>query len=123
MLLTKLIIRQLPPPSTIDHLNFDSKMAFVTITLRNLDSKENKDVVKILESFMVKRDIKTGQRAIEEIIKEYDYLKNKSQKLSNEIEIMKDENHAVFNAISSEYEKYKKVIDNYKFFMKSLNEL
>lgn len=98
-------------------------MSFKTITLRNLDSRENENVVRILEAFMSKNDIKTGQTAIEEIIKDYDYMKGKCQRLENQISEMKEKNSVMYNAVVEENEKLKIVVNNFKQFQKSLNEL
>lgn len=107
----------------IDNLKFDSKMSFVTITLRNLDSKENKDVVSILEKFMAKRDIKTGQRAIEEIIKEYAYTeqKLKDEKSLNIIE--KQELDKIIRGLNEENKELKECFAQYKNFTELLKKI
>lgn len=98
-------------------------MSFKTITLRNLDSRENENVVKILAVFMSKNDIKTGQTAIEEIIKDYDYMKKKCERLEKEIAATKESNRITFDAAMSENARYKAVIKNYQLFTQSLEEL
>lgn len=98
-------------------------MSFVTITLRNLDSKENKDVVRILENFMAKRDIKTGQRAIEEIIKEYAYVE---EKLKDEKELSKIEKQAsdkIIRDITEENRVLKECFSQYKSFTELLKKI
>lgn len=59
---------------------------FSTITLRNLDSDESKDVIEILNDFMNESDIKTGQAAIEGIIRKY----YKILKLSKDLQTTKN---------------------------------
>lgn len=98
-------------------------MSFKTITLRNLDSRENENVVRILEAFMSKNDIKTGQAAIEEIIKDYDYMKKKCERLEREIKEINASNRVMYDAVVDERNKYKAVISNYQLFINSLNEL
>lgn len=98
-------------------------MSFKTITLRNLDSRENENVVRILEAFMSRNDIKTGQAAIEEIIKDYDYMKKKCERLEKEMIETNAQNSVMYDAVVDERNKYKNVISNYQTFQKSLNEL
>lgn len=62
-----------------------SNKTFSTITLRNLDSPENADVVEILNDFMHDSGKKTGQSAIEGIIRKY----YKLLKLSKELQTAK----------------------------------
>jgi hypothetical protein len=98
-------------------------MSFKTITLRNLDSRENEPVVKILTAFMSRNDIKTGQAAIEEIIKDYGYMKSKCERLEKQITYMQESNRITFDAAMNENAKYKAVIKNYLLFTQSLEEL
>lgn len=72
---------------------------------------------------MSKNDIKTGQAAIEEIIKDYDYMKSKCERLEKEISATKESNRITFDAAMNENARYKAVIKNYQLFTQSLEEL
>lgn len=98
-------------------------MSFVTITLRNLDSKENKDVVNILENFMIKRDIKTGQRAIEEIIKEYAYTQEKLKDEKELNKIDKQSSDKIIRDLTEENTALKEVFLQYKNLLNCLKKL
>ncbi|WP_394992634.1 hypothetical protein [Emticicia sp.] len=98
-------------------------MSFKTITLRNLDSKENKEVVKILESFMFQRDIKTGQTAIEEIIKEYDYQKKLAEKQSNLLAEMQNNYNQKIDDLRSQNESLKLPIGLFRNFTESIKNV
>lgn len=98
-------------------------MSFKTITLRNLDSRENEPVVKILMAFMSKNDIKTGQAAIEEIIKDYDYMKGRCGRLENQIKEMQEAHNKSYSELNDRNNKLENVISNYQLFTQSLKEL
>lgn len=50
---------------------------FTTITLRNLNSPENKGIVKIMNNVLNTQGIKTGQGALEFIVTDYEKLQTK----------------------------------------------
>ena len=95
-------------------------MSFKTITLRNLDGKGNKDVVRVLETFMFQRDIKTGQTAIEEIIKEYDYQKKLAEKQNKLLSEMQDNYNQKVYDLRNQNEALKIPIEHFKNFVEAL---
>lgn len=56
---------------------------FKTITLRNLDLSENKDIVQIMNSVGEATGLKTGQSIIEHIIRDYQKVNNRFQNYIN----------------------------------------
>lgn len=81
---------------------------FKTLTIRDLDTNDNQDIVKIMNDVMNYYDLKTGQQVFEKVVREYDFLKdklrNEEQKRQKEVSELKDK---CFK-IEQELKKYKK---------------
>lgn len=96
---------------------------FSIIHFRELDSPESEDIIKILQSVMLERDIKTGQKALEYIVRAYKRLSEKcyndEQKYKQEIENLKFSNQN----LSQQLYNNSKYFDTIKAFKKVLNEL
>lgn len=86
---------------------------FATLTIRNLDSIEHAQTVKIMNDIMERFGIKTGQEIFEKAIYQYDYLKRQladSNLKFNEVINGKDRE---IKELEIEVERYKSFYNSY----------
>lgn len=67
---------------------------FKTLTIRDLDNKDNEDIIKIMNEVMEYSNLKTGQQVFETIVRQYDFgkheLQNEKQKRKKEVSELQD---------------------------------
>jgi S-methylmethionine-dependent homocysteine/selenocysteine methylase len=94
-----------------------------TVTFRNLDSKENTDVAKIINDCMQEFQLKSVQKTLETIIRRYarDKIWNKERidkledDLGNKTDLIKN--------LEFQLEYHKTITDSFKYFQNQLNKL
>ena len=99
----------------------EQKKDFKTITLRGLDQRA--DLVEILNDVMIERGIKTGQTAIEYIIKRYATLDIENRKLSKQNYKQEMENWEKRRIQEVENEKLTDAVRAIQNAFKLINEL
>lgn len=96
---------------------------FSTITLRNLDSKQNTDVVEILNYFMMQNEIKTGQSAIEQIIREYDKLYKLVKDLQTEKITLEKKLFILTRDSEAENQSLRKTLNTFINFLNDIQQI
>ena len=94
-----------------------------TITFRNLDSKENQDVAKIINDCMVEFQMESVQKTLETLIRRYarDKIWNKEriEKLEDDLQVKRD----LIQTLETDLDDHKTVTNMYRIFQKQLNNL
>jgi hypothetical protein len=93
------------------------------VTFRNLDSRENEDVVRILLKFMQDSNLESVQKGLEEIIRAYAINKNRLNRKIMELEDDLSNKELLLNQCYEKIDNYETVLNLYRMFQRQLNNL
>ncbi|GAB3518517.1 hypothetical protein [Emticicia fontis] len=96
---------------------------FNSLALRNLGTSENQDVVRILNNFMQKKGILTGEAALKALVRDYDKVSAENIVLKTQKELKEDELNTKIKILTSQKEQLLKALFHYTQFQNILNEL
>lgn len=93
---------------------------FSTLTIRNLDTPENSNTVKVMNWMMERFNIKTGQEIFEKAVYMTDYLTRQISEMNLINSEMINKKEQEIRELKAEVEKYKAVFDSYEVFQELL---
>jgi hypothetical protein len=103
--------------------DIEQTRAFKILTIRNLDSIENKEVSKILSDFMTENKLESAQKGFEQIIKRYkrnlDWSDSKSKRDEETINFLREKNREM----DKEIRECKKALSLFRDFLTSVSKL